>query len=73
LRKAGLPAGEIPMALLSFNLGIEAGQVGVVLALLVLRAVARPVTARVPVWVTRVPVYVMGVLAAFWCFERALG
>jgi hydrogenase/urease accessory protein HupE len=73
LREAGLPAGEIPMALLSFNLGIEAGQVGVVIALLALRVVARPVLARAPRWVTRVPVYVMGVLAAFWCFERALG
>lgn len=73
LREAGLPADEIPMALLSFNAGIEAGQVAVVVVLLVLRAMGRPAIARAPGWVTRVPVYVMGVLAAFWCFERALG
>lgn len=73
LREAGLPAGEIPLALLSFNVGIEAGQVGVVVVLLMLGVVARPLVARAPAWLTRVPVYVMGALAAFWCFERALG
>jgi hypothetical protein len=73
LREAGLPAGEIPLALLSFNAGIEAGQIGVVVLLLALAVIGRPLAVRAPVWVGRVPVYVMGALAAFWCFERALG
>ncbi|HEV7734641.1 MAG TPA: HupE/UreJ family protein [Candidatus Binatia bacterium] len=73
LREAGLPAGEIPLALLAFNLGIEAGQVGVVLLLVVGAHVVRPVMVSAPAWAQRVPVYVMGALAAFWCFARAFG
>ncbi len=73
LREAGLPPGEIPLALLAFNLGIEAGQVGVVALLLVGRTMTRPLWAAAPGWLARVPVYVMGSLAAFWCLQRALG
>lgn len=75
LREAGLPPAEIPLALLSFNLGIEAGQLGVVLLLVAAGRLIRPLMTRVPVpvWMYRVPVYVMGALAAFWCFERVLG
>src|SRR5262245_27156532 len=71
LREAGLPAGEVPLALLAFNTGIELGQVGFVLLVLSLRRVVRPVEVGLPAWVRRVPVYAMGILAAFWCFERA--
>jgi HupE/UreJ protein len=72
LREAGLPAGEIPLALLSFNIGIELGQVAFVLAVLALgRAAARPVE-RIPAWLRRVPVYGMGSLAGYWWLERAL-
>jgi hypothetical protein len=70
LREAGLPAGEVPVALLAFNLGIEAGQVVFVLALVVLRAVLGPIVARLPGWARRAPVYAMGSLAAFWWLER---
>jgi len=39
---------------------------------LALRGVMRRLlTARVPERVSRIPVYAMGSLAAFWCFERA--
>jgi hydrogenase/urease accessory protein HupE len=72
LREAGLPAGEVPLALLAFNLGIEAGQVLFVLGVLVLRAAAGPLSARLPGWVRRVPVYGMGSLAGYWWLERAI-
>ena len=39
LREAGLPQGEIPLALLSFNVGIELGQLAFVLGAGVLGAV----------------------------------
>src|SRR5262249_34734769 len=68
LREAGLPRGEIPLALVSFNCGIEIGQLAFVLVLLAAR---RVLPARLPRWAPRVPVYTMGSLAAFWCFERA--
>jgi hydrogenase/urease accessory protein HupE len=72
LREAGLPAGEIPLALASFNCGIEVGQllfVGMVLASWSLVAALRMPS---PVWARRAPVYAMGVLAASWWIERTV-
>jgi hydrogenase/urease accessory protein HupE len=71
LRDAGLPAGEVPLALVAFNGGIEIGQVAFVAAILALRRLAGALDLAWPPWVRRVPVYAMGVLAAYWCFERA--
>ena len=68
LAEAGLPAGEIPLALLAFNAGIEAGQMGFVMVMLVL---ARMLGPSWPARYARVPAYAIGSLAAFWCFERA--
>ncbi len=72
LRETGLPAGAIPLALFSFNVGIELGQVLFVLAVGALWWALRRLPIALPVWVQRVPVYVMGSLAALWCFERAV-
>jgi hydrogenase/urease accessory protein HupE len=70
LAEVGLPAGEIPLALFSFNAGIEIGQVGFVVAVLVLGRLLAPIAARVPLATEWVPPYVIGSLAAFWLFER---
>lgn len=70
LAEAGLPAGAIPQALVSFNVGIEIGQlafVGTVLTVGVLLARWLP---AMTIRSQRVAVYTMGVLSAFWCFER---
>ncbi len=69
LREAGLPDGEIPMALFSFNVGIEVGQLVFVAALLALT----PLAKRIPMPISlprRIAVYGMGSLAAFWVIER---
>mgnify|MGYP001325140130 CR=1 FL=1 len=70
LSEVGLPAEEIPLALLSFNLGIEAGQllfvVGVCAAGRLLRAPLR----RCPAWFDWTPIYAIGSLAAYLCMER---
>lgn len=71
LREAGLPGGEVPLALGAFNAGIELGQVTFVVAVLALWGLLRPLAPALPAWARRAPVYVMGSLAAFWCFERA--
>jgi len=71
LAETGLPAGEIPLALLSFNVGIEIGQLCFVAVLLLAGVAARravPATARM----RNAAVYAMGVLAAFWSIERAV-
>jgi hypothetical protein len=72
LAEVGLPAGEIPLALLAFNLGIELAQLMLVTAWLLLawswrRAGARPLPAALTLVV---PAYGIGTLAAFWCLER---
>ena len=72
LREAGLPAGEIPLALLSFNLGIEVGQLAFVLAVLALRRALRTLIVRLPGWVEWVPVYAMGSLAGYWWLDRLI-
>jgi hydrogenase/urease accessory protein HupE len=67
LREVGLPAGEIPIALFSFNVGIEIGQLAFVLAL----AALAPLAKRFPIPISRrSAVYVMGAMAAFWMFQR---
>ncbi len=69
LREIGLPSGEIPMALFSFNLGIESGQLVFVAGLVALAPLVRRLPIPNP---TRVAVYAMGSLAAFWMIERGL-
>ena len=70
LREAGLPPREIPVSLLAFNLGVEAGQVSFILAVtavaLVLGRVARVPRARVLLLAG----YAIGGLAAFWFLDR---
>ncbi len=73
LREAGLPAGEIPLALVSFNVGIELGQLAFVAVVLAARRATATALARAPAWAHRVPVYAMGSLAAAWWIERTLG
>lgn len=70
LAQAGLPAGEIPLALFAFNLGIELGQLAVLAGLLALRAaLARP-GARAPRWLAQAPAYSIGALATLMLLER---
>ena len=70
LREAGLPSDEVPMALLSFNVGIELGQLLFVAVVLVAMAL---IARRLPssAWPLRVPGYAIGSLAAFWVIERS--
>jgi hydrogenase/urease accessory protein HupE len=73
LREIGLPQEEIPMALFSFNLGIEIGQVMFVAVVLLVLYAARPLLSRTPRWMTPLPAYALGAMAAYWCFERGAG
>jgi hydrogenase/urease accessory protein HupE len=72
LAEAGLPEREVPLALFAFNVGIEAGQLVFVAAVLAARALVGPFVARLPRWSVRLPVYAMGSLAAFWLLDRTL-
>jgi hydrogenase/urease accessory protein HupE len=72
LGEIGLPEGERIVALLSFNLGVEAGQLVFVAALVaVVRALERLTSAAVALdWFARVVVYPIGTLAMYWTIER---
>jgi hydrogenase/urease accessory protein HupE len=74
LREIGLPPGDIPLALLAFNLGVEAGQLAFVAVVLVLLAIGRRISSdTLPKWLGQVPAYAIGTVAAFWTLERILG
>ncbi len=70
LAEVGLPHGEIPVALFSFNVGIELGQLAFVFVILALQRLMHAVVTSIPRWAEMIPLYAMGSLAAFWCFER---
>jgi hydrogenase/urease accessory protein HupE len=70
LRETGLPQNDVPLALLAFNLGIEAGQVAFVAAVLAVTALIRPGLRSLPAWSVRVPVYAMGIASFYWILER---
>ena len=72
LAEVGLPSEEIPMALFSFNVGIEIGQIAFVILMALLGWGIRAVLRDVPTWLARLPAYGIGIMAAYWCFERTL-
>jgi hypothetical protein len=70
LSEAGLPQGHIPLALLFFSVGVEAGHflfVGMVLSLIVL---ARRTKLPAPQWAQLIPPYAIGGVAMFWVIQR---
>jgi len=70
LTQVGLPAGEIPLALGSFNVGIELGQLLFVAVTLLVRAGLRGFPFPWPKTADLVPAYAIGSLAVLWLFER---
>ena len=68
LKEIGLPHSHLPMALLSFNVGVELGQLLTVLVAWLVVSVPFPKG-----WLPRVrrpALYLVGALAAFWCWQR---
>ncbi len=70
LSDAGLPSAHIPMALLFFSLGVEAGHLLFIGAVLALIALGRRMRLSIPRWAELVPPYVIGTLAMFWVIQR---
>jgi hypothetical protein len=70
LAEAGLPGHALPLALLSFNLGIEAGQLAIVaLAAPVVAALARAPLPRRG-FVCELPATALGGLGVYLALER---
>jgi hydrogenase/urease accessory protein HupE len=70
LAQIGLPQGEIPLALFSFNVGVECGQLAFIAAVLSVGYLARILLPRTPAWALRAAAYGIGCTASFWVFER---
>jgi hydrogenase/urease accessory protein HupE len=70
LTSAGLPRHELPLALLSFNVGVEIGQVSFVALILLLERSFRLLEIRWPRWAQAMPGYTVGSLGAFWTWQR---
>ncbi|SEE81916.1 HupE / UreJ protein [Rhizobiales bacterium GAS191] len=68
----GLPQGDIPLALLTFNLGVEIGQLLFVAAILLLERAFRLLEIRWPWPLQYAPAYVLGTSAAFWTIDRVV-
>ena len=72
LAEVGLPQAELPLALLSFNVGIELGQLAFIFALVALWEVSKTWLQHRQRELLPVSVYVLGSLSAMWCIQRAL-
>ncbi|WP_394729941.1 HupE/UreJ family protein [Altererythrobacter sp. GH1-8] len=72
LSEIGLPQGEVPAALLAFNLGVEAGQILVILAVLALRASVARLAPKAEAPALKFATYAIGIIASYWLFDRVL-
>jgi hydrogenase/urease accessory protein HupE len=70
LREVGLPESDIPLALFTFNVGVELGQLMFVGSVLLAMAALRRFLSRLPAWTRAMPAYGLGTMAAFWWLQR---
>lgn len=70
LAEVGLPQNDIPLALLLFNVGVEAGQLAFVGAVLAVIALVSRSRFTFPRWTQAVPPYAIGSVAMFWVIQR---
>ena len=70
MTSAGLPRQDLPLALFSFNVGVELGQLGFVALILAMERSFRVLEVRWPRWVQALPGYTVGTLGAFWTIQR---
>jgi hydrogenase/urease accessory protein HupE len=70
LSAAGLPPAAVPLALVSFNVGVEVGQLAFVAFVLLLARMLRQLEVYWPRPATLLPGYLVGTLGAFWLLQR---
>jgi hydrogenase/urease accessory protein HupE len=73
LREIGLPEGDVPLALLTFNIGVELGQLLIVAATLAILALLRRLALPALRPATLLATYAIGGVASFWFIERLVG
>lgn len=70
LSTTGMPMAELPWALLSFNIGVELGQLFFVFVALSLSWSFKTLEIKWPDWVLALPGYTVGSLGAYWTIQR---
>ena len=70
LGELGLPPNDIPLALLLFNIGVEAGQLAFVAVVFAVIALVRRARFPFPRWTPFIPPYAIGGGAMFWVIQR---
>lgn len=79
LQEIGMPDGQVPLALLCFNVGVEIGQLSVVAVLFMLYWAIERYRDSTPVRAAQVRksrvvlIYAMGAIAAYWTLDRLVG
>ena len=73
LREIGLPESDVPTALLAFNLGVEAGQLVIIAAVLAALELLRRFAPKALDPATLTATYAIGITSSFWFIERLLG
>ena len=70
LTDIGLPAANLPAALLFFNVGVELGQLAFVVVALMLWRSHQTLRAQGPAWTGTAAMYAMGTIAMVWFLSR---
>jgi hydrogenase/urease accessory protein HupE len=75
LSEIGLPQGDIPLALFSFNVGVEIGQLVFIAVVFGIMGCAKLIRLPAVFAVRARPVaaYAIGIMAAYWFIERLAG
>jgi hydrogenase/urease accessory protein HupE len=70
LHEIGLPQQQIPLALFTFNVGVEIGPLLFVVAVLAAARLPRALRWAVPAWWPEAMAYGIGTVALFWVLQR---
>jgi len=70
LAEVGLPQSDIPLALLMFNIGVEAGQLLFVAVVLVTILIWQRLVKLELRWLPRTVAYGIGAVSAYWVLAR---
>lgn len=73
LREIGFPQLQVPTALVSFNVGVEVGQLMFVAVLLLVYVIWKRINAQTQSWPYKILPYAIGSIGMFWLIERVLG
>lgn len=71
LAEIGLPKNETLLALLLFNVGVEAGQLLFIAGIFLISLTAKALLRAPPQWSRRLLPYTIGIAAGFWFIDRA--